>query len=164
MTQTITIDGLENLQDLYDGVSEDFADIELVPWMHKELDNLSDWERGLFNSQTSPDGQAWAPNAPRTIKQKGHSRILRGKPSLGFRLSTSLTLKSHASTGDAVREAVEMTEAGELAFGTSLEYSAINDRQRGNAPARPHVGINETELDKIAERAADYCLKELAKG
>lgn len=182
MTATIHVNGLEHLQDLYDGVAEDFTDIEYQPFMESELDPLADWERGLFDRSQSPDGSPWAPNKPSTIAAKGHSQILRGVRSgvrksqrgspgsktarrfLQFRLSNSLTLKSHNSTGDAIREAVELSDGAALTFGTAVEYSNFHDTGTSRFPARQHVGINEGYLDKMTEREADFTLKQLAKG
>lgn len=163
MPKTIYLDSEAEIEDLYAGVDEDFRDVEFVPWMHGELDILAEQHREYFDAEQSPDGGAWAPNAPSTIKRKGHSRILRGFSP--FRLSKSLKLKSKTSTGDAVRESIEQTDGATLGFGSSVEYAG--DRFAGRptkyAPSgRPHIGINEEYLDKMTERAVDYVVAQLA--
>lgn len=179
MPVTLYIDDIKELPELFLSVEEDFNLIDFQPFMAKELDPIADFERDLFNRQVSPDGEAWAANAPRTIKQKGHSQVLRGlrqapekarkgvrrgKGFARFRLSNSLTLKAKSSTGDAIREAVDDGKGAALAFGTMVEYSAIHDHGTSSFPARQHVGINETYLDEMTERFADYVLAELVKG
>lgn len=181
MPATIYLDSLDELQDLYDGVAEDFADIEYRPFLEGELDKIANLEREYFDRQVSPDGAAWAANAPRTIEQKGHDKVLRGvrggirksaRKNHGaklarrfrqFRLSNSLTLKSKSSTGDAIREATDTTNGGWLAFGTEVEYSAFHDQGNSRVPARPHVGVNDRYLDAATERCADYTLKKLVE-
>lgn len=179
---TIYLDGPEELQSLMDGIAEDFADIDYTVLMSQELNNLSDLHRGFFNTSSGPDGAAWKPNAPSTIRQKGHSTILRGvrsaKPKKrksgpkfvrtrwigGYRLATSLTLKAGQSTGDAIREGVQTATGGWLKFGTAVEYAGYNDQGTGRIPARPHIGMDDKHLDGIVERTLDYTLKQLAKG
>jgi len=176
VTQTIHLDSIDELQDLYDGVAEDFRDIDYQPWMSDELNRLADLHRAFFNSSSGPDGALWKPNAPSTIRQKGHSTILRGvrgaKPPRktrkgglkyrrsrwigGYRLATSLSAKGVGSAGDAVREAIDKSTGAQLAFGTTVPYSIYNED-------RPHLGMNESHLDGMVERVADHVLAQLAK-
>lgn len=179
MTQTLTLDGIEELPELFAGIQEDFEAIDYGEWLAGELDRMAVAHKAYFDSSTGPDGAAWKPNAPSTIRQKGHSTILRGvrgrkernikgtkrRPKVtfsrarwigGFRLSTSLTAKTRQTFGDAIREAIATEYGGELKFGTSVEYSVFNED-------RPHVGISEKHLDGMVERAADFTLAELAK-
>lgn len=173
--RTIYLDGPEGLQSLVDGIVEDYEAIDYSKLMSQELNNLSDLHRGFFNASAGPAGVAWKPNAPSTIRQKGHSTVLRGVRSAkprkrkggpkfvrtrwigGYRLATSLTLKSGQSTGDAIRETVPSETGGLLKFGTDVEYSSYNED-------RPHVGMDDKHLDGIVERTLDYTIKEMAKG
>ena len=178
MTQTITLDSLDELQDLYDGIAEDFADIDYTDWMGRELELMADLHKGFFNASTGPDGAPWKPNAPATIAYKGHSTILRGvrgrkernykgtklRPKVtfsrarwigGYRLSTSLTAKTRQTFGDAIREGIQTDTGGWMTFGTSVEYSVFNED-------RPHVGLSEQHLDKMTNRVADFALERLA--
>lgn len=179
MAIPIYIDSIADLPEVFASVDEDFEMIEFQPFMEGELDKIADFERSLFDRQVSPDGSAWAPNAPSTIAAKGHSNVLRGirgqKPSKRkgvrraqkfgrFRLSNSLTLKSKQSTDDAIREAVSDAKGAALSFGTDVEYSVYHDRGTSMFPARQHVGINDSFLDDMAERCLDYAVKQLVKG
>lgn len=163
MTKTLYLDGFEEVQDLLDGVSDDFHDIDYTNELVAELDLLAELHSTFFQSETGPDEAAWPANARSTIKRKGHSRILRGIPSNNYRLSRSLREKGSQSSGDAVREAIQTDTGGYLSFGTAVEYSAAHDRARGNIPARRHVGMNGEHLDGITERVTDYTIKQLQK-
>lgn len=179
MTQTIVLDGIEELPELFASIQEDFEAIDYTDWMGGELDRIADLHKSYFDASSGPDGAAWKANAPSTIAWKGHSTILRGvrskkppnvkgtkgRPKVkftrtrwigGFRLSTSLTAKTRQTFGDSIREAVATEGGGMMKFGTSVEYSAYNED-------RPHVGLNDEYLDAATERAADYTLAALAK-
>jgi phage gpG-like protein len=179
MPETLTLTGFDELQDLYDGVAEDFADIDYTPWMEGELDHLADKSLEMFNRAESPDGVAWAANAESTIRQKGHAVPLRGRESKRvirkvkgvkyrtirkhsrFRLAFSLTTKSRTSVGDSIREAIQGSDSAHLAFGTTVEYSLFNDFGTSRIPARPHIGISEGHLDQVVERCADYTMRRM---
>lgn len=185
--QTVTLNSIDELPDLYNSILEDFNGIDYADHLAKELDVIADENKRMFDSSTGPDGQAWKPNAPSTIAQKGHSTILRGikgqrpknfkatkrrpaakfsraKNIAGHRLATSLTAKTRQSFGDAVREAIQEEDGkAYLTFGTSVEYSIYNDRGTSRIPARPHIGITEKLLDEMTVRVTDFALAELAK-
>ena len=181
---TVILDNWQDFQELLDGVVEDFEKTDYIGFLGAELDRLADLHKAFFDSSSGPDGSPWKPNAPSTIKQKGHSTILRGvrsrkerdfkgtkgRPGVkfrrsrwlgGYRLSTSLTAKTRQSYGDAVREAVSEGNGGALTFGTTVPYATYNDQGTERIPARPHVGMNEQFLDAVVERLADYQLKQL---
>lgn len=155
--QTFLLHSYDELQDVYDSVTEDFNSVDYADWLNNELDRLADLHKGFFQAQAGPDGAAWKNNAPATIKKKGHSRILRGHPKNNYRLSRSLMQKSHTSTGDAIREAInEGGGRAHLGFGTDVPYAVYNEN-------RPHVGINEQHLQGMVERVADHVVQQLAK-
>lgn len=178
MTQTAVLDDINQLQGLYDGIAKQFNEIDYGDYLVKELDFIADLHKGFFNKSTGPDGSPWKKNAPRTIREKGHAVILRGKrgqkqrnikatkrkPAVrfsreqgigGFRLATSLTAKTSQTFGDAIREAIATDGGGVLSFGTDVEYSVYNQN-------RPHVGLTDTYLDKATNRVADFTLAKLA--
>lgn len=157
MPTTYHLTDFSQLQDVYDAISEDFNSVDYADWLNNELDRMADLHKGFFQAQTGPDGAAWKPNAPATIKRKGHSRVLRGHPKNNFRLSRSLTHKARSSSGDAIREAIqEQDGVAYLGFGSDVEYSRYNAN-------RPHVGINDQHLTGMVERVADHVIKQLAK-
>ena len=163
MTQPIYLDSIEDLQELFDGIQEDFEAINYTDYMVAEQHLMAELHEGYFQREAGPDGVAWPKNAPRTIREKGHSRILRGKPSNRYRLSRSLTERATQTVDEAVREAIQTDTGGWMTFGSLVPYGPFHDRDRGRIPARRHVGINDEHLDGMTERAADFTLKELAK-
>lgn len=186
MTQTIVLDGIEELPELFASIQEDFGAIDYGQFLAAELDRMAVLHKSYFDSSRGPDGAAWKANAPRTVQQKGHAVVLRGirgrkatnikatkrRPGVkfartrniaGFRLATSLTAKSRQSFGDAIREAIATTNGGALKFGTAVAYSIYNDQGTDRIPARPHIGMSEKHLDQMTARAADYTLAELSK-
>lgn len=155
--QTFVLKSYDQLQDVYDSVTEDFNSVDYAGWLNDELNRMADLHQKFFQSQTGPNGAPWKPNAASTIKRKGHRRILRGHPKNNYRLSRSLTQRSHSSTGDAIREGInERDGVAHLKFGTDVYYSIYNQN-------RPHVGINEQHLTGMVERVADHVVKQLAK-
>lgn len=161
--QTVTLNDVRDLQDVYDNISEDFALIDYREYLYAELPKMEDFHKQRFATQTDANGQAWAKNAPRTIREKGHSRILRGKPSEGFRLSRSLANRHRNSTEDAVREVAQLEGRAYLGFGSTRPYAAIQQFGTPKIPARPHTGLNEKHVDGMVDRVADYTVKKLAE-
>jgi hypothetical protein len=181
---TLILEDANDLQEMFDGIAEDFAKTDYIAYLAGELDRLADLHKSFFDSSSGPDGNAWKPNAPRTIAQKGHSTVLRGVRTRkdrnikgtkgragvkfrrsrwigGYPLATSLTAKTGQSYGDAIREAVGKQGSGALTFGTSVPYAVYNDQGTERIPARPHVGMNDQFLDAMVERLADYQIKQL---
>lgn len=186
MTKTQVIDSPAQMQDVFDSISSDFRGIDYTAELTGELDRMADLHQGFFLRSTGPDGSRWAPNAPSTIRQKGHATILRGvrgkaqkhvkatkrRPAVfspfrnkirGYRLATSLTTKTTQSFGDAIREVVSDNRGAALSFGTAVEYSIFNQEGTSRAPARPHVGLTGKYVDQMTNRVADFIVVELAK-
>jgi hypothetical protein len=189
MTQTTVLNGFEEIPELLAGIQEDFEDIDYADYLYRELDLMADLHKSFFDQSKGPDGATWDPNAPSTVRQKGHAVILRGvrgrqeksvkgtknRPRVrfsrgrkigGYRLATSLTAKTRQSFGDAIREGIATHGGGAMTFGSAVEYAGDKGAGRVTAYApqgRPHVGMNEQHLDKMTERAADYTLEQLAR-
>lgn len=158
--QTLVINGYEELQEVYDSVSEDFNEIDYTPWMHDELDRMARQHNDYFVNATAPDGQSWPPLALSTIKRKGHAIRLVHTGNL-FRSLTQKGLKQ--SSGEAIREAIQSPTGAYMSFGTSLEYSPYHDKASDNRPARRHVGINSRYLDGMVNRVADFAVERLTE-
>lgn len=153
MTQIIE---LEELQDLYDSVVEDFMIVDQQVPLRVEQGHIAELHAGFFATQTAPDGEPWKPNALVTILRKRHTRILRGMPENNERLSRSLTTKE-GTGGDALRDVSLQTKGAQLLHGTFVEYSKFNQD-------RPHTGMTNQYLDEATERVVDHTLAEMAKG
>lgn len=161
MPATYILHSLEEFNEVIESVVEDFQAIELVPYMQGELRQIEDLHAGFFKTATAPNGTAWKENALRTIRAKGHSRVLFGKPSNGFRLSHSLTGIANETTGDAIREAIAVANGGMITFGTFVEYSVYNDQGTSRIPARPHIGLTINYLDAATERLTEHAITQL---
>jgi len=121
--------------------------------------SVDDWETATrqiellhveyFATSVSPDGEAWAPLAPLTVKRKGHSRILFETN----RLYESLT----SGTGDSVRRA----ESTYLEFGTRREWAWIHQVGSERIPARPHTGISNEGMPPVLGAIADTILAKM---
>jgi phage gpG-like protein len=163
MPTTYHLDSHNDLQEVYDDLTEDIAATDYQDWMASELVRMADLHRTFFQNQQSPNGTAWPPNALSTIKRKGHSRILRGIPTNNFRLSRSLTERVTSTTGDAIRNAIQTDNAAYMSFGTSVEYSERHDVGGPNLPIRQHVGLNDEHINGMVDRLADEITKQLAE-
>lgn len=98
-----------------------------------------------FQLEIAPDGTPWAPLAPRTVRRKGHDRILTQD---GF-----------------LRRLVAQPGPDELLFGTNRIYGATHqfgDEDRG-IPARPFIGLSGDDRAEIRDLVNDY-LADAARG
>lgn len=136
-------------------------DIGWEPQLHAESEAL-DREYGIyFKRKAGPGGQQWAPNAPRTIKAKGHARQLFGKPAKGFRLHASLTTRNGEFS---IRYEIDhWPSRATLIHGTDAPYSVYNDRGTRRIPARQHIGISGQYFDGVAARGVEYAFDRFKK-
>ncbi len=162
--QTYELHSLDEIDDLVQSVVEDFRAIELLPYMQGELGRMADLHQEYFSSGAGPNGSKWGKNAPATVRQKGHGRVLYGHPAKGHRLSKSLTEKANQTTNEAIREAIEVASGGMMTFGSLVEHAGdfMAGRPTSYAPeGRPHIGLNEKYLDAATERLADTAMDQL---
>jgi len=87
-----------------------------------------------FGKESDPDGRKWKPLSP------GYKRIkdmLRpGRPILEFDGKLKGSLKV-------------VIEGDQVSVGTDVEYGVKHQRGFGKMPARPFLGINETDTEEI---------------
>jgi hypothetical protein len=136
---------------------EGFADTEF-----RSLEQLHDekFKGGGAGFFTSAGG--WPPNAPSTVRMKGHSRPLFGIPSQGFRLHASLT---QPNSEFGIRLTVdEWPNYAAIIFGTDAPYHAFNQYGTSRIPARPHLGISEKYFNDVAKRAVDHVFDRIQQG
>lgn len=145
-------------------VADIMAKVDLISWeagLQDESERLDKEYGRYFSSKTGPDGRSWAPNARSTIKRKGHSRQLFGKPSQGFRLHASLTSRNGEFS---IRYEIDHWPRGaKLIHGTDAPYSAYNDQGTRFIPARRHIGISGQYFDGIAQRGVSYAFDRFQK-
>jgi hypothetical protein len=154
VADTSTVD--KALQDL----ERDFRGMRWRPFMEQEQRNLENIHRRYFDSFTGPDGKSWQPNAPATIKKKGHARRLHGLPSLGFRLRQSLT---QPSSEFGIRYAIDHWPHARIVFGTDAFYHVYNQDGTRTIPARPHLGITRAYFYQMSKRANAFALTRITR-
>lgn len=111
--------------------------------------------RRRFVSQTSPDGEAWAPNLPAYRAIKRNRRIL----TESGRLANSIT---HEAGRDVARVGTNLIYAAIQQFGgtivpknaSHLVFRLASGIVRANSvtlPARPYLGISDDDEEMIAD-------------
>lgn len=113
------------------------------PTWQSVINILQEMEQGFFASSAGPDGEAWAPLKPYTVKKKGHDIILRET----YELEKGLTGQSATS----VRE----TNPTMLEFGTSRDWAWVHQDGSGRIPQRMMVGMTEESINDVLEVVAD---------
>ncbi|QDV78084.1 phage virion morphogenesis protein [Botrimarina mediterranea] len=157
MPSVYLIDDQAELDQFFADLADEFYGTRMRELMESEVAEVEEVERNSFANQTAPNGQAWAPLKPATIKRKGHSRILVETGRLGV----SLTQSGHP---DAVVEIVDEPGQGGFSRGTAVEYAGYHQKGTKRMPARPPVGVDEEYVDGFAERAADHLVENLKAG
>src|SRR3569832_1335763 len=136
-----------------------------------------------FATSTDPEGKPWAPNSPVTISRylngtkgnfkkdgslskKGEARVAAKKPLIGEtrRLSSNIAWQL-----DGVQQCgAQMGECGRYSQVARWRKYGNNDFRRhagtkagfpipwGNIPARPFLGVSQSDREAILELAAEY--------
>ncbi|MEO5327301.1 MAG: phage virion morphogenesis protein [Magnetococcus sp. THC-1_WYH] len=138
---TLTVDqsGLDHLF----GVLTQAAD-DLTPAMSAIGEYLITATQDRFDLQQDPQGAAWSPLSSATKDRKRIDKIL----TESSRLRDSISYQASPN---------------EVRVGTNVIYAAIHqlggETGRGHSvtiPARPYLGLSETDLDHITETVRDY--------
>ncbi len=119
--------------------------------MTDAIEPLEAGEKTAFDGRKTPGGTPWAPNAPSTIKRKGHGIQLFETGRLGSSL--------FGRTSDSIRDVYPHG----LTFGTGVPYSIFNQEGTRRIPQREHVGMGEVTCQKIVDLVADQAV-EFMKG
>lgn len=147
----------QDFQALFDSIKADFNGANWDEWLEGELRRLEKAHDERFKTAGASfftNAGGWAPNAPSTVRKKGHARVLFGKPSEGFRLHKSLT---QPASEFGIRVTVDnWPTLAELVFGTDAPYHIYNQLGTGRIPARPHVGMTAEHFEQTAKRAIDH--------
>jgi phage gpG-like protein len=147
MGRLIEVETLDEWQAVFDGLAEQFAEIDYTDPLTEALPKLEKSHQEFFDNEAGPEG-AWAPNAPSTVKRKGHGIVLLESG----RLTASLV----GRTADSVREVFNAEGQHSLIFGTDVPYSVFNQEGTSRAPARPHVGMTEETMQAVDNDVADW--------
>lgn len=157
-----TIDGIENLQTVFDGIELDFDSLDFSPVLKEELGKLEQLHAGFFRTSTGPDGAQWKPLAPSTIARKSSSKnaAVRAR-SHTILVETSALRESLVNSNSGVRIVVDEPAGTVLSFGTDVPYSIFHDQSSGSRPARRHVGVTDDYVAKMTNRIARSAVKGL---
>lgn len=147
----IYVDGLDGLQTVFDGISQDWNDGRFMGVLDTIMVDMERSHEEYFNRQGTPVGEAWPALSPRTIKEKGHSRILYRTG----RLMESLS----KTTSDSIRDKYDEIKNHGISFGTSVEYAMFHQEGTKHMPQREHVGTNDDQLNKICDMVADRAVE-----
>lgn len=158
-TTPLRIDHLqEDMDRLFKSVVDDFQAIRWEDWMQKQFRRMEELHAGYFYGQQGPDGAGWAPNAPSTIRRKGHGVVLVDK----YKLLPSMT---RPFADEAVRMTIDEWPKATMIFGNTLPYSVINNNGNParNLPARKHIGLTLPFFDKMAESAVEFAREKITR-
>ena len=166
MTDTIDIN---EFSAMFAGIGDQVSAMDYSEVLKETADDFRTIHEGYFDRSAGPDGSKWAEwyfrakNAPADHK----TLVVTGR------------LKQSLISGP---DHIENVESRGLLFGTSVPYSFQNNEggtfpvdevligRRGGMkrpgdtitlPKREHVGITDTDVDKIANRVADATVEKL---
>jgi phage virion morphogenesis protein len=116
---------------------------DLDPVLREIGEILVESTKDRFSSLTGPDGDRWAANSPVTLQRKSGSRPLTGETGL---------------LQDLIH--YQIIDGDTLMVGSPLEYAAMQQfggeksefpHLWGDIPARPFLGISESDQDVIVD-------------
>lgn len=154
MMQTVEIRNQSDMNRLYGGVKQDFQGIRWEGWMQTQFRRMEELHASYFYGQQGPDGAAWKPNAPATIKKKGHGVILVHK----YKLLPSMT---RPFAEGAIRMTIDEWPKATMIFGNDIPYSVLNNNGTKRIPARPHIGLTRPFFETLTKSAVDYAFEKL---
>lgn len=106
-----------------------------------------------FDESRGPDGKAWAPNSPATLKRKRGSKPLIGEGTLRDQISYSESSNVLTIGSSMVYAATQQFGAKQGEFGRTKRNAPI---PWGRIPPRPFLGISDEDEHMIIETISDY--------
>ncbi len=106
--------------------------------------------RERFNKEQSPEGQKWKPLAPSTKRRK--KRHKRGQ------------MKILHDTGALRRSIAYEAGSNSVKVGSVLKYARTHQFGRGKIPARPFLGVTESEKKHIVSMFGQYIKRHILGG
>ncbi len=151
-------DGLEGMDELEDALQR--LGEAIAPGTNHDLLSEIGLEavaavREKFAAETAPQhvvnmggaeaeaGNPWAPLAETTVRKKGHDIILIDTGALEDSVH-------HEVDGDRVLVGTDIAEGG------TGPYPVFLQEGTAQMPARPFMGVDDEDLERIAEQAATY--------
>ena len=142
MQISIHVEGLKHLQQKLKVTADRLAHLQPY-WQLVGLYVQKQTIRERFNKEQSPEGQKWKPLSPATIRRrkkhhkKGSMKILQDTGEL-----------RHSIAYEAGNNSVRI--------GSKLKYARTHQFGRGNIPARPFLGVTESEKQYITSMFRQY--------
>lgn len=134
---------------LFVELEEAFRDADYKPALEPHLRGIEQLHGVYFQGQRDPNGDAWTPLAPATVKRKGHDTIL---------VETTHLASSLIRQGS---DAIRVVDDTGLTFGTSVEYATFHQTGTSRLPQRAMVGLSEQYVDNIATDISSRLIEEL---
>lgn len=116
-------------------------------------EDLVESTKKRFSTSTAPDGKAWAPNSPMTLKRKRGSKPLVNEGTLRDQIG-------YAEGGNVLTIFSSMEYAATQQFGAKQGEFGRTKRNApipwGNIPDRPFLGISDDDEQMIVETISEY--------
>ena len=145
------IDDPAELGPMFTGIQSQIAEMSYEPILRETLQEIAEYEAGMFAGEFGSNLSAWAPLAESTIRRKGHDRIL---------FETGALRESLVNVGGEGNIA-DANERG-LVFGTEVPYAGFLQEGTRRMPARPPVGMSEETLNRLCDRIAEETIRQLS--
>ena len=104
----------------------------------------------IYRDHRSPDGEPWAPLAEGTIKKKGHARPLY----VTGTLANSVQVLEYDDGGVIVG-----TDDSSSPYAEYMQEGFWHVRARRHIPARPFLGISDTNIARIRRILLDHIME-----
>lgn len=114
----------------------------LYPLMDAIGQMVEDESKERFLSKKAPDGVSWASLAPSTQAKKGNNNIL-------------------VHSGDLQNSIHHYVGHNNVVIGTDRHYSQYHQLGTKHIPARPFLGLGQTDKQRISELINSYLAGEL---
>lgn len=113
---------------------------------------LEESTRHRFSTGLDPDGNAWAPVSPEYALRKATGQIKIAGGSVAARSATDLL----RLTGQMESQITHQADDRSVTIGSPELYAATHQFGRDNIPARPFLGVSETDLQEVLALLEDH--------
>jgi phage gpG-like protein len=140
---------------------DDVLDTDYQPVLVEMVRDLRVLHGQYWDASKDPNGTPWPPLAAATVRYKGHDTILVDTEAL----LTSVT----RATGDSILTLTGSKRNHEVTMGTTVEYARYhmtgtrNKNGTRRMPARPFMGVNDAVANAMADRVADFTIRDVIK-
>jgi phage gpG-like protein len=138
-------------------VNDAIREADFTPLWDELTEDLERDHAQFHAQQQGPDGEPWTVNALRTIKDKGHAKILYGHTG-DLAMSVQFSDATYA-----IRDRIDDGEVKMLRFGTKRPWARTNQEgtRDGHIPPRPHVGLTPERRESVKTKIRAF-VREIA--